>query len=103
MKLAKKEECTAHTVRTLRGFLRIIILECFYLQKKLKLLEKDIGLDVNRIEWTLLQIRSDRSRIRIIFIRFRIRLFFSDSNRKILPRIELSLHRIRIIRSPLNT
>ena len=49
-------------------FLRVIILRFFYLQKKLKLLKKDIRLDVNRIGWTLLQIRSDRSRIRIIFI-----------------------------------
>ena len=58
------------------NFFKVIMLGIFYLQKKLKLLKKDIGSDVNRIGWTLLQIRSDRSRIRTNFYRIRIGLFF---------------------------
>jgi len=57
-------ECRPYT-----DFLRVIILGFFFLQKKLKLLEKDIGSDVNEIGWILPQIRSGRSRIRIISIR----------------------------------
>ena len=51
------------------NFFRVIMLGIFYPQKKLKLLKKDIGSDVNRIGWTLLQICSDRSRIRTNFYR----------------------------------
>ena len=73
------------------------MLGIFYLRKKLKLLKKDIESDVNRIEWTFLQIRSDWSRIRIIFIGFKSDYFLLDLNRIILSRIGSDLHRIRTI------
>lgn len=67
----------------------------------MKLSKQDVGLDVNKIIWTLLQIQSDRSRSRIIFIRFESDYFLSYSNRIILPRIRSNLYRIRIILSSL--
>jgi len=46
----------------------------------MKLLKKDIWSDVNRIGWTFSQIRSDRSQIQIIFIRYKSYYFSSYSN-----------------------
>ena len=72
--------------------MRVIILRFSYIQKKLKLLEKDIGSD---------GFSSKFARIRFGFGLFLSNsesdYFLSNSNRTILPRIRSDLHRIQTI------
>ena len=78
------------------NFFKVIMLGIFYLQKKLKLLKKDIGSD---------GLSSKSARIGVgfglIFIGFESDYFLSDSNRIILCRMRSDLHRIRTILPPL--